>query len=203
MKPSNRAALRSFECLESRLAPAVALVNWVTATFTDVDGDKVTVNLSIGTLTAGLFTTGATGLGEQLQTIDLNGGGFDGANLTISVKKALAGDGLVNVGYINATGHDLGTVTVAGDLEQIDAGDGDPAAPAVKSLTVRSMGRYGTDTQSAGGSLESNFDLALGKLVVKGDVAAAHLAVDDGADGTIRSGDHRWLAHRTGTWTVR
>jgi hypothetical protein len=187
MKTRNRAALRDLECLESRLAPAVALVNSTTATFTDADGDKATIKVSIGTLTAGLFTTGAMGLGEQLQTIDLSAGGFDGANLTISVKKALAGDGLVNVGHINSTGQDLGAVTVAGDLGQIDAGDSDPAALAVKSLTVRSMGRYGTDTQSAGGSLESNFDGALGKLSIKADAINVHVNVDDGADGTIGS----------------
>jgi hypothetical protein len=60
------------------------IVNPTTATYTDIDGDKVTVKVSSGILTASLFTTAATGPGDQLQAIDLSGGGFDGVNLTIS-----------------------------------------------------------------------------------------------------------------------
>src|SRR5262249_8460616 len=144
------------ESLESRDAPAVTIVNPTTATFTDVDGDKVTIRVSAGTLTPGLFTTKVTGVGDQLQGIDLRGGGFDRVNLTISAVRAPAGDGLVNVGYINSTSHDLANVTVPGDLGRIAAGDGDAVAPALKALTVRSIGRFGTDTQSAGGNLKSN-----------------------------------------------
>jgi hypothetical protein len=186
MKPRSRPAL-SLWALESRLAPAVTIVNAHTATFTDIDGDRATVTVSAGTLTAGLFATAAAGVGDQLQGIDFSAGGFDGATLTISPIKVPAGDGLVNVGFINSTGHDLGAVSVAGDLGQIDAGDSDPAAPAVAALTVRSLGRFGTVTQAAGGSLESNVNGALSKLVVKADLAGAYVNVDDGADGTIGS----------------
>jgi hypothetical protein len=186
MKPRSRSVL-ALESLESRLAPAVTIVNATTATFTDIDGDLATVKVSAGTLTAGLFTTAAKGLGDQLQTINFSAGGFEAANLTISATKVATGDGLVNVGYINSTGHDLGIVTVAGDVGQVDAGDSDPAAAAVASLTLRSLGRYGIDTQAGGGALESNFNGALGTLVVKADVAAAFANVDDGTDGTIGS----------------
>ena len=184
MKANRHSALRtrlSIEPLEARLVPAAVFH------YTDVDGDQVTVAVNSDTLNAGLFTTVVSGVGKQLQKIDLSGGGFAGANLTISVVKAIGGDGLVNVGYINSTGHDLGNVIVAGDLGQLDAGDGDPTAPAVKYLTVRSLGRFGIDTQAAGGSLVSNLNGALGKLVVKGDVTGASVNVNDGADGTIGS----------------
>src|SRR5207248_7571559 len=110
--------------------------------YTDVDGDKVTVAVSSDTLNSGLFTSVASGVGEQLQKLDLSGGGFDGASLTFSVVKVPGGDGLANVGYINATGHDLGTVTVKGDLGQIDAGSGSATVPAIKSLAVNSLGRF-------------------------------------------------------------
>ncbi|MGB8167046.1 MAG: hypothetical protein WCF18_06110, partial [Chthoniobacteraceae bacterium] len=173
------------EPLESRIAPAVLVVSPSTATYTDVDGDTVTIKVSSGDLNTAAFTTAAIGLGDQLQKINLSGGGFDGANLTLTVKKSATGDGLANVGHIESTGHDLGAVTIPGDLGQIDAGDSDPAKPAIKSLTVRSMGRFGTATQGAAPSLQSEIVGALGALTVKGDVVGAFVNVNDGADGTI------------------
>lgn len=184
---SRSRSILAVECLESRLAPAVTIVNATTATFTDVDGDLATIKVSTGTLTAGLFTTGGAALGEQLQTIDFSGGGFDHADLTVSAKRVPTGDGLVNVGYINSTGHDLGKVTVVGDLAQVDAGDSDPLAPAVASLNVRSIGRYGLDTQFAGGSLNSHLYGSLGKLTVRTDVVGVFLNVNDGTHGSIGS----------------
>ncbi|HEX3150029.1 MAG TPA: hypothetical protein VHR66_18275 [Gemmataceae bacterium] len=172
--------------LESRLNPAVTIVNPLTATLTDIDGDLVTVKVSSGVLTAGLFTTQATGLGDQLQTINFSGGGFDGAALTVSVKKVPTGDGLVNVGYINSANHDLGVVSVAGDLGRIDAGDATTSTTAITSLSVRSMGRYGVDTQLAG-SPQSNVNGPLGKLNVTGDIIGSYINVTGGADGTIGS----------------
>jgi hypothetical protein len=186
MKPRSRSVL-ALQSLESRETPAVTIVNPHTATFTDIDGDLATVKVWAGTLTAGLFTTAPKGLGDQLEEINLSGGGFDHATLTITAKRGPTGDGLVNVGYINSTGHDLGSVTVAGDLGQIDAGDAVTTTPAVKSLAVRSMGRYGLDTQILGGSLESDFNGALAKLAVKGDVAGAVVNVIGGVNGTIGS----------------
>ncbi len=131
----------SIEILESRIAPAMVtlhIVNPRTATYTDVDGDHVTVKVSVGNLTAGLFTGVAGAKGDQLQLLDLSAGGFDKANLTFSVVKVAVGDALANIGYINSTGHVLGAVTVAGDLGQIDAGSNSATVPAIKSLAVSS-----------------------------------------------------------------
>jgi hypothetical protein len=167
----------AIDVLESRTTPAVTIVNATTATFTDVDGDLATVKVSKGTLTAGLFTTVASGSGDQLQTIDLSGGGFDGASLTISAKKAGSGDGLVNVGYINSTGHNLGAVSVAGDLGRIDAGSpGFLNVTAVKSLTLNSLGKLGLATQGGVGSLTSALD-SLGRLAVAGAMVNADISV--------------------------
>ncbi len=170
----------SIELLESRIAPAVMILNATTATYTDVDGDRVTIKVSTGTLTGGLFTTTGLGLGEQLQTINFSAGGFDAANLTISVVRGDAGDGLAQVGFINSAGHDLGKVSVQGDLGRINAGDGDAAMPAVKSLTVRSMGRFGIATQEAGGTFGSSIAGVLGALVVKGDFKEIFMNVNGG-----------------------
>src|SRR3954467_5559797 len=104
------------EILEPRLAPASTL------TFTDVDGDHVKIVSSLGDL-AGKATLASFGAGDQLQTLDLTDPSFQGAAITISAVKAPGGDGLVNVGFINATGVDLKSVIVKGDLGQIDAGD--------------------------------------------------------------------------------
>jgi hypothetical protein len=183
MKRTCQTAL-SVERLECREVPTVVIVNPTTATYTDVDGDNVTIKVSKGTLRAGLFTTLATGKGDQLQEIDFSGGGFDGASLTISAAKVVGGDGLANVGYINSTGRDLGTVTVKGDLGRIVVGTDNAIVPAVKALAVNSMGQLGTDTQASGGSLESDINGTLGTLSVKHDVAGALVNVT-GTNGSI------------------
>jgi hypothetical protein len=191
MTTRSRNSLRGPQLLESRLAPAaVTIVNPTTATFTDVDGDAVTVRVSRGNLTAGVFTLRAEGSGHQLERITLSGGGFDHANLTLQASRGPDGDGLVNVGHVDSIGHDLGKVSVTGDLGRIDAGDGDPSAPAVKALAVRSLGRLKTDTQSAGGILKSVLVGRVESISVGEDMVGATLYVNGGADdvnGTIGS----------------
>ena len=111
----------SVEPLEARIAPAAVV------TFTDVDGDLVTVSSSKGTHDQLVAATGGVnGLNDHvLQTLDLTtSADFNGANISIiATPKAGKGDGFVNVGYINASGRVLGTVTVNGDLGVIDVGN--------------------------------------------------------------------------------
>ena len=82
------------EPLESRIAPAVLVAaSGHSATYTDVDGDHVTVRVTgfvtgSGVFTPGLFTTAATGVGDQLQRLNLSAGGFEGASITFTVVKA-------------------------------------------------------------------------------------------------------------------
>jgi hypothetical protein len=168
------------ECLEGRDVPSVVIVNATTATYTDVDGDHVTIKVSKGILKAGDFTTLATGLGDQLQQINLTGSHFERTNLTVSVVKVAGGDGLANVGEIRYLGLDFGTVVVNGDLGRITAGSNNVLFPAVQSLTVNSLGRFGTDTQMAEGTLESDIIGGLGKLTVKHDVDGAFVNVTGG-----------------------
>jgi hypothetical protein len=191
-QPVRRPTVLAVEELEPRRAPAV-LVNAHTVTYTDVDGDRVTVKTSQGTFSLSQFTFAASGLGEQLQEIDLhNQPAFAGANITITAKRtADGGDGFVNVGAIFArdfgagVGIDLGAVTVRGDLGRITAGDSTTATPALKALTVQSLGRFGTSTQAPGGSLESDILGALGSLRVNGDVDTAFVNVQGAVDGKI------------------
>src|SRR5688572_11740848 len=95
----HRSRAASLELLEARIAPAAVF------SFTDADGDTVTVKTSAGT--SEHLATGTTVIDGQLQKLDLSmatwGAEFAGAAITFSVKKAAAtGDGRAHVGYLNA-----------------------------------------------------------------------------------------------------
>src|SRR5262245_56092140 len=199
MKPKH-SPLR-LEQLETRDAPAT-LVSATKLTYQDVDGDNVAVTLSKPLLTAVnvnsvfAFDTGSVDQSnstkQQLRTINLTGFGVAAAGTSINAVAAhspvTGGDGQVNVGFINSTGIDLGAVNIGGDLGRILAGDNDAAVPALKSLTVRSMGRFGTDTQAPGGKLESDLAGALGTLAVKTDVIGAFVNANGPIGSVIISG---------------
>src|SRR5262245_59121748 len=175
MKITRRTRL-SIELLEPRLAPASVL------NFTDVDGDKVSVTSSRGDL-SGKATFANVGVGQQLQVLDLTGAAFQGANVSTAVTRAVTGDGLVNIGRINATGRDLSTVTIKGDLGQIDAGDANLSTPGLKRLSVRSMGRFGLTTQGGVGNLFSDINGTLGALNVARNIDDAQIDVSGGVNG--------------------
>src|SRR5262249_31751202 len=137
------------EALESRLAPAATFVNATTATFTDVDGDLATIRITQPLFTAAnvnsvlLFDASGT----QLRQVDLTNLNPAQTGLGVSVTArptAGVGDGFVNVGQIIGGGLDLGNVLVRGDLGRIIAGDAFTATPGLRSLTVQSLGRFGT-----------------------------------------------------------
>jgi len=171
------------EALEPRTLLSVTIVNSKTATFTDVDGDLVTVAVTKGTLTQANFITASSDLGQQLQELDLPAA-FAGSNVTISVKQTGTGNGLTNVGYINATGNSLGAVSVAGDLGRINVGGAGKVGLA--SLNVFSLGRQGTSSQQTGGSLVSNIT-SLGTLLVTTDINQAFINVGAGI-GSVKVG---------------
>ncbi len=164
----------------------------MSATYTDPDGDKVTVTTSAGIFTPELFVMRKEGFGFQLESLTLTNPTFTKTNLTFSAIQRDAnqdgmtdGDGSVNVGAIDATGVDLGKVKIAGDLGQIDAGDGNPARAALALLKVRSLGTHGTATQNAAtASLHGALAGDLGKLKVKGDVASGVTLAVEGRLGT-------------------
>jgi hypothetical protein len=180
----------SIEPLESRIAPAAIFK------FTDVDGDAVTIATSKGTNAdlAVVVTVQDVGLGKELQRIDfsLNAAVFAGTNLIITAKRTSAGgDGLVNVGFIDAstlgggTALDVGSITVRGDLGRIEAGDASTGTTAVKGLSVQSMGEFGTSTQQAGGILSSFINGGLGFLKVTGNLRDAFVVTLGGLDGRL------------------
>ena len=149
-----------------------------TARWTDVDGDLVTLKVSKGTLDATNFKLLAKSTADtRAQLLALNlGSEFDGADVTLTAKRAGSGDGKVNVGAIDGVGVDFGAVKVGGDLGSFRAGDVD-AGLAFKSLTVGSLGVFGGRTQDTGGQLLSALSGPAGALKVLGDFREATFAV--------------------------
>ncbi len=168
------------ELLESRIAPAAVFVNSKTATFLDGDGDAVRVTFSKAILTATNVDDVFIENGNGLEKLDLTaiGAAAKGTNVTLTVtKRAFAGDGHANVGFINAAGIDLGVVSlVKSDLGKIVAGDGkfvdeiftDPTKKvgAIKTLIVSSLGILGNLTQGGASDFKSVFNGAVGTLLV-------------------------------------
>ena len=144
--------------------------NGKTATLTESDGDQLKVTTSKGALTAANFVFGADG---TLQTIRLAGARFNLADLTFTATRTTGGNGRADVPVLDATGVDLGKVTIDGPLGLIIAGDRDPKTPALQRLTVGSLG---TD-EAVNEPLASELTGAVGKLVVLGDVNNASFRV--------------------------
>jgi hypothetical protein len=162
--------VRGIEPLEGRIAPATFTANSVS--FTDLDGDLVTVTFSknlfdptktvsvnnlddIFTFSNGTGTSVFSDSGpQQLQRLDLTQArtfpGFafkaEGASVRIVATQAGGGDGFTNVGSIEAAGLALGNVRVDGDLGQIDCGR-DGSAIALNALSVNSLFKFGLTTQ--------------------------------------------------------
>ena len=185
------------ESLEGRDAPAT-LVGPTKVTYQDTDGDNVTVLFTKPILNAGnvnsVFTfdtgtvDGSNSTKQQLRSINLTGIAL-AAGTTISVSAVRSpvtgGDGFAAVGQVNATGIDLGAVTIDGDLGRILAGDATTTTSGMAGLTARSMGRYRTTTGAP--DLFTTIQGKLGFLKVKSDLIEASVAVHGGPDGKIGS----------------
>ena len=196
MKSKSTAPL--IELLESRIAPAAIITiapTGKTATWDDVDGDKVTLKITSpkGILTDALFTkdlTSATGL--LVTQLDLTDPLFKGAGVSVTVKHSalIGGDGSVNIGYIKATGQPLGVVSVAGDLGRIDAGDPvlTPKTPkAIAGLNVISMGALDGTTLPVGVTQTSELVGKVGPVKVKNSIKGILFNVTGGIAGSIDS----------------
>lgn len=151
------------------------------ATYTDVDGDLVTLKTSKGKFDpTDLVLSSAGGLGRaELVQINLSDDGseFAGANLSFTIKKSATGDGLADVGWINSTGVDLGKVVVKGDLGFITAGDNDQTTLGLGALTVRGFG----DGLDAGSLITGNS----GPVKIAGDLDGSFSISGAGSSVTI------------------
>lgn len=170
------------ELLEPRVAPAAVFH------FTDLDGDKVTINTSKGT-NADLATAISLSKPDlnlppaHLDTINFAKSAalaaFAGTAITVTVVKSGGGDGFVDIGNINA--YDLGgpnnidlasVIAPKAQVGYIDVGDSDLTSPAIRTIKVHSMV---TNTYS-----EVVGDI--GKLIVSHDFNT-YMMVGDGGGG--------------------
>jgi hypothetical protein len=183
----------SVEPLEGRRLLAT-LVSPKIVTYRDVDGDDVTVTFSRGVLSPARvasiveFNNAFPTSGQQLRRLRFDLIGLDGVGVTVTAKPSAAGgDGLAHVGMIDASGVRLGNVVVRGDLGRVVAGSADSSAKAIQSLTVGSIGLFGTSTQGPGGSTESVLTGGVGVFVVKNGVTDATVSVErnDGGFGSV------------------
>jgi hypothetical protein len=127
------------EPLEPRIAPAAVF------SFTDADGDLVTVKSSKGTnaqLEAAL-TLSNSGMGKNVDEITLGAAIYKGADFSIDAKipPTGTGDGLVKVAKFTAGGVNLGKVRIDGDLLDATIGDLSGIGYGVKSLVVHTLGK--------------------------------------------------------------
>lgn len=175
--------------------PQATFVNDKTATYTDEDGDLVTVKITKGSLTAqDLQFALKEGGGLQLRKLDLSGALegmpqlFAKTNVSISAKPQDGrGNGFADVGRIFAPAVDLGAILVDGDLSRLDCGDANTAktSPGLVSLTVQSMGLRGDATNDTGFAI-ARINGPVGKLIVKTDMAAGFSVL--GGLGTPQNG---------------
>jgi hypothetical protein len=142
-----------------------------TFTFTEADGDVVTLKISQPGLLPQNIVLAADGSIESLDlttfanTEAAQAVGGKALNLVMSVKTPTggSGNGFTKVGLLNAKGVPMGKVKIAGDLGQIVAGGSGPTA--VKSLTIG--GNLGSD---GGPSQLSKLTGAMKKLNVFGNL---------------------------------
>lgn len=189
-----RISCTAIERLECRIAPAALAGGKLT--YTDVDGDLVTITFSKKTgLDVGdfVFDTAFAATGPQkLLGIELaDDAALAGANVTMKITKAASGDGRADVGRIAAPGVNLGAVKIVGDLRQIIVGDAQPKTLAIKSLSVLSFGRQGEALATPAGAtlpaeLDSTINGVFGKIAIAEDFVHASLRAL--AFGTAKSG---------------
>ena len=193
--------LRGGRAVTDQLEPRTLLASIVSTTkltYQDRDGDNVTVTLSKPILTSqavanSIFTfdggggvSGSNAIPGHLLSINLTGiAAAAGTTITtVAVRSATnGGDGFAAVGQINATGLDLGNVTIDGDLGRILAGDATTTTPGLGALKVQSLGRYGT--RSGSPDLNSVIQGPLASLTTKTDVKDASIDVQGGTNCKI------------------
>lgn len=191
------------ELLVTQTFEPVVSKNGRSVRFTDVDGDLVKVTVSKGKLDPWrvvLSPTEHPGRFE-FQQLDLStesGKKFNKANVTIkAVRQDLdgdgskEGDGLVNLGQLQATGVNLGKVKVDGNLGGIFAGDTSvwnaKHKLSMKSLQVLNFGQPDLFSSDLGSISESVIQGNAGKIGIKQDLAGVSLEVT-GSLGTLMIG---------------
>ena len=153
----------TIEPLEPRIAPA-SVVH-----LTDANGDIITFISSLGNLTGLVTSSGPLPDGHHDQfNVNLTSSTFNGTNFSVTVTKGPHGDGHLANLIINAGSNNLGNVSIGGDLGYITVGGG-TIVPAIKSLTVNSVGAFEGELGLSSAEA-SSISGSVGKLAIKGDM---------------------------------
>ncbi len=154
------------------------------ATWKDLDGDNVTLLSDKPILDPTDFKLLPDGNGgEQLALLDLSNDFPLASNASlvffskVDPSAAQPGDGTVNVGRIDASGVDLKSVLLRGDLGSISAGDATTKTPALGSLVAGSIGFFGLATQGGKGTLVSELTGGVTSLRVLGDFGGERFTI--------------------------
>lgn len=157
--------------------------NQKTARWRDVDGDFITLTASKGILTTANFAMYPQGSGLLLGALFLDDPAASGVSISITAKGT--GNKSIAMGGIIATGVDLGTIKVAGDISRIKAGSA-TSALAIAKLDVASIG-----TQDINNDLErsqfSEITGRIGSVNVRGNFENALISVNSGTAQSIGS----------------
>ncbi len=160
-----------------------------TATFTDLDGDRVTVTTNRGQFTGEFLQPDQDGFNIYINVLDglrganRTGASFSGAKISVSAKKTGGGDGLVNVGYFDASGIGLKSLKIQGNLGAINVGEGVAGKTAIKSLKVNSIGPSLTSSPVQSSTIAGT----VGVLKVSEDVTGVLKITGGGASGGPRT----------------
>ena len=172
------------EPLEDRIAPATVTfgLGGRSASFTDTHGDLVTITTTKGNFsTVGfVFDPNASG---QLTQLTLTGhADFTGAAITFTAAPPANQTATqFSLGYLNAIGLNLASISLPGDLARIDVGGG-ASAVAIGKLSVNSLGLQGSATQ---GGITNPTTISN----IAGTASLVQIAGD--LDGTLQAGDYK------------
>ncbi len=172
-------AVSLIEPLEDRIAPAAVTLsaNGRTASYKDSAGDTVLITTTKGKFTTSEFTFDPNNAG-QLTELSLGGNtSLNGAGIAFSIIPVAGGSATVNVGFIDAPGLALASVTVPGDLGSITVGGG--AYPiALGKLTVKTLGALTTTQGGLKFTTVSNITGTVGTVDVTGNLDGTLFAQD-------------------------
>ncbi len=176
----------SIEPLEPRIAPATISIVGRTATWTDFDGDLVTMKWS--SAEAPVFATMDKGAGLLVSRILLDAAKHDGASFTVAVKAAgVFGDGRVELGHLDATGVSLNSwVGPKAAISEVDLGKVQQAG--IGTLIIGGLGQtHHSFFTGAMGDGDSLIRGSVKTLKINGDFSNGHLTMQPGTGQQIGS----------------
>jgi hypothetical protein len=173
----------SIEFLEQRIAPAAVTINPAlhTATWTDFDGDHVTLKYSSSV--APTFATSDNGAGLLVDRITLDAASSAHGDFSIKVQPVSGGDGRVDIGRLNSTGIQIATwISPKATFAEFDSGKVNTTA---ERIVVGTLGAIPyTKFMNTGGDGSSTIEGAVASCIVRGDIIATILVAGSDLQST-------------------